>query len=96
MERIKVENQTYPNPVEAGKNVMATAFINSDKSKLVMVIINYTDKNQRIIISNGTNIEGTIDGYRTNKTLNLAHHVYKKTNIKMKGKSIVTLVANLK
>ena len=94
MKRIQVDNITHSEPEAAGNNVMASAFLDVDTDEIVIVLINYSNDNQKISIPD-LSVEGNWDVYITSDFRDLDHKVYDKDNVKILSKSITTLVGTL-
>lgn len=93
MVRINVENISYPDPVSASYNVMISAYLNPLSNNIVMVIVNETDENKKLIIDNAAGWgQMNFTGYLTSSRSNLKRQKINVNDVVLPARSVLTIV----
>ncbi|WP_299012072.1 glycoside hydrolase [uncultured Polaribacter sp.] len=91
MKRIKIELDDYKTLGEQYKDLMISAYVDQEKSKLVLVAINYGKTNKTIDFS-GYKIKAI---YETSKDKNLEYQKVSNQIITLSGRTVNTLIGSI-
>lgn len=99
-QRVEVKNSLYTTQAKASRNLMTSAYLSPDSKELVMVIINYGDKDEAPKFENygeGLAFVGDeVTTYTTTQSKNMMPATVAAQELSIPAKSIVTVVAKLK
>jgi O-glycosyl hydrolase len=101
-QRVEVTNGLFGNEKQEAANLMVSAYVSPDKRELVVVLINYSEQDLDVPLVNYGNeggfdlIDDEFTAYTTSQTSNLNPTSVSVDNVRVRGKSIVTLVGQLK
>lgn len=99
--RVEVDNTLFGTTADESRNLMASAYLSPDKSKIVILLINYSDANLEVPLVNYGDegdfsvIDNTFAGYLTDNDNNLKYQPVAASAITIPDKSILTLVGTL-
>ena len=91
MKRVKIETNQHKSVKETYKDIMISAYLDKKTSKLVVVVINHSNKNRVIDFSDYQ----IVSIYETSKNKNLEHRSITNKRINFKARSVNTLIGSV-
>nr|WP_319400754.1 glycoside hydrolase [uncultured Carboxylicivirga sp.] len=95
MKRINIKIPSLKDEESEANTLMVSAYKNETKNELVAVVINTTDKGQKIHLQ-GFESDNEVKTYTTSEQANLAFKAEDKRNLTLKAKSVTTLIFKMK
>lgn len=99
MKRVEARLEDLSNTCKTDDSLMVSAYIDSGKSQLVMVLVNTGDKDRIIQLKINTPFiikNKILNAYLTSKDKNLNHSYMKTNKIKVEAESVLTLTGKYK